>query len=691
MFRRSHTREQYSISSSPSKHKAKNQRKARTLINRMHKRWQPCVRCALWALLAACIICFCCITFVRPTGWYRDDTGGHFGVVWEALQLELPSQANENASKPIMAGMVGTQVLLQWGTTLTTALSVIALKSIQQQSPAPRPSPAWHRLTLQARRLGCTPLPPARLWRWLCGSMNLLDAVIVLLWISLQLTWAHITGPLKQLGCCSGWRNDQLIQHRRLLSAFGWAASTDLLLLFYPVPRNTFLHWLFNTDFPGLVKYHRWLGNGLMVMVTIHATLYYSYWLATSQWLEQTFHWNHQGVNRLAGSLAWLSGLALTLTATQYVRRRWYSVFYITHILGFFTLMTFAFIHYQSMWAYTLPGFVLYLMDVSFRIAQQMHRAPVSPDSKVSQDGTLATLSLPWHHAAELVPSQILWINIPSLSQLHWHPVSIAHVDLDDPQNPASDGSVTVHFKAYGAWTKGLIGKLSKGNLPLVKASGPFGCPQGPKWAAHQVLVIFAGGIGITPMLGMLRHMAAHARANKADPRTAVGIPDKVYLIWSSRSHSELQLLDQDLLDLARQDEAWLSIQLHCTSNQTLLFSSAQTLAAEPSPARVDEGAGLLTEQLSSSEPSHPPEPTPPGYPTASGHGKNGCLLSCQLADASQKRPLVSYGFGNLHWAAAHVASMAGAFCAGIAVYSFRAANDEIPGWSDFCCFGPLV
>ena len=42
----------------------------------------------------------------------------------------------------------------------------------------------------------------------------------------------------------------------RTAQAIGWAASTDLLLLFYPVPRNTFLHWLFNTDFPGLVKYH---------------------------------------------------------------------------------------------------------------------------------------------------------------------------------------------------------------------------------------------------------------------------------------------------------------------------------------------------------------------------------------------------------------------------------------------------
>lgn len=44
---------------------------------------------------------------------------------------------------------------------------------------------------------------------------------------------------------------------------------------------------------------------------------------------------------------------------------------------------------------------------------------------------------------------------------------------------------------------QGLIGKLSMGDLPIVKASGPFGCPHGPKWAAHRVLVIFAGGIGV--------------------------------------------------------------------------------------------------------------------------------------------------------------------------------------------------
>lgn len=110
MFRRSHAREHYDVSSSPSKYKVtKARKKAIGLIDSMHVRWQPCARCVLWALLAACVICFWSIIFVRPTGWYRDDTGGHFRAVWEAL--ELPSRSGaENAGTPIMAGMVSTQV-----------------------------------------------------------------------------------------------------------------------------------------------------------------------------------------------------------------------------------------------------------------------------------------------------------------------------------------------------------------------------------------------------------------------------------------------------------------------------------------------------------------------------------------------------------------------------------------------------
>lgn len=83
-----------------------------------------------------------------------------------------------------------------------------------------------------------------------------------------------------------------------------------------------------------------------------------------------------------------------------------------------------------------------------------MHTTPAHPSSQASDDGTLATLTFRWSHVAEVLPSQIMWVNVPSVSVLHWHPVSVAHVQLDDTTEPNSAGTVTVHFKAYGAWTK---------------------------------------------------------------------------------------------------------------------------------------------------------------------------------------------------------------------------------------------
>ena len=99
-------------------------------------------------------------------------------------------------------------------------------------------------------------------------------------------------------------------------------------------------------------------------------------------------------------------------------------------------------------------GFALYLLDATFRIAQRMHVTPADGSSKSSEDGALATLSFRWSHVADLLPSQIMWINVPSISILHWHPVSVAHVQLDDSTSPQGTGTVTVHYKAYGAWTK---------------------------------------------------------------------------------------------------------------------------------------------------------------------------------------------------------------------------------------------
>ncbi|DBA82863.1 TPA: hypothetical protein ACH3X1_006657 [Trebouxia sp. C0004] len=347
-----------------------------------------------------------------------------------------------------------------------------------------------------------------------------------------------------------------------------------------------------------------------------------------------------------------------------------HGVFYSCHILGFIGFMMFAFMHYQGMWYYTFPGFALYLLDATFRIAQRMHVTPAESASEASEDGTLATLTFRWSHVASVLPSQIMWVNIPSISILHWRPVSVAHVQLDDISDPDSTGTVTVHYKAYGAWTKALVKELQSGRLPLVRATGPFGCSGGHKWGGHQVMVIFAGGIGITPMLGMLRHMAAHARARKTDPSHDMELPSKVYLVWSARSRVELALLDQELIDIAREDKAWLDIKLHCTSRGTVTSGSDIAKTFNPVPHLP----GASDSKLSG--------------PRAVTTKPDAVNLSDVTYDRSNARAsasaffvrpvgLMSYHFGNLQWAIAHVASLFGAYFAGVLIYAFSAENSN--------------
>ena len=62
------------------------------------------------------------------------------------------------------------------------------------------------------------------------------------------------------------------------------------------------------------------------------------------------------GTNMLAGTISWLGGCALWATSVEYVRRRFFELFYKTHILGLVTFFMFGFMHHVSLWAYTMPG-----------------------------------------------------------------------------------------------------------------------------------------------------------------------------------------------------------------------------------------------------------------------------------------------------------------------------------------------
>ena len=95
-------------------------------------------------------------------------------------------------------------------------------------------------------------------------------------------------------------------------------------------------------------------------------------------------------------------------------------------------------------------------------------------------------------------------------------------------------------------------------------------------------------------------------------------------------------------LDCCRQDEAWLSIQLHCTSKHTAVTSSAEALTPDTrAPLLDDPGAGLLAGALSSPDPSNLRARALPGslgHPKVLEFGRDRQLPSNQLRHAAQQR-----------------------------------------------------
>lgn len=71
-----------------------------------HPAFILCVRSLLWTLVVTSFLCFFWVLFVRPTTWYGNDTGGHFGKMWEALEVPLHALESQvkNVDAPVISG-----------------------------------------------------------------------------------------------------------------------------------------------------------------------------------------------------------------------------------------------------------------------------------------------------------------------------------------------------------------------------------------------------------------------------------------------------------------------------------------------------------------------------------------------------------------------------------------------------------
>lgn len=316
---------------------------------------------------------------------------------------------------------------------------------------------------------------------------------------------------------------------------FGSLSEACLALLLLPVLREMALFNIFGVQFEASVRYHVWIGNGLMIFSTLHSTIIMSVWGAKNSLWFQITRWQRTGRVYLAGAIALVTLLIIWLSSLPPIRRKKFQLFYITHhlyiVFIFFFLMHAGTGHFYLVFA----GVLLFALDKILRIIQSRQSTSVLSARILACKAI--ELTVPKHPSMQYTPTSTIFLKIPSISRLQWHPFSITSSSNMD------NDRLSIMIKCEGPWTNSLYKKIqsiqdtgSKDKKSLLAAiEGPYG-PATFDYQRYDCLLLVAGGSGITPFLSILQDVASRNRNTNT-------YPTKIQLIYSVKKSVDLSML----------------------------------------------------------------------------------------------------------------------------------------------------
>mmetsp|Transcript_20346 Transcript_20346/g.40351 ORF Transcript_20346/g.40351 Transcript_20346/m.40351 type:complete len:969 (-) Transcript_20346:201-3107(-) len=304
-----------------------------------------------------------------------------------------------------------------------------------------------------------------------------------------------------------------------------------------PVVRNSVWCVAFGLNRNSLIRVHQWTGNVFLLLVLAHGVLMA---VATSRVKKNpltAFPSNFTvGLVLAATCLAFVS---MGLLARDCVRRAAYEVFLVAHLVTFGIFIIAVLWHADGAWKFLGGGAVLWVADALIRFARATSLVEVCDASLVARGDVLKISYLTEAggnicakpSARHLEPllhgmAQHVFINVPELSKVEWHPFSIS--------SAAEDDFTTHHIKNQGPET--FTGRLhalmikakDEGRLDKIRLNidGPYGRPL--EYRRYEKIIFVAGGIGITNIHSSFKTLYLLAKAGLL-PVT------RVHLIWVAK------------------------------------------------------------------------------------------------------------------------------------------------------------
>ena len=324
---------------------------------------------------------------------------------------------------------------------------------------------------------------------------------------------------------------------------FGHLTAINLTLTVLPVTRRSVWHFAFGLSFERAIKWHRFVARMAVLSMLIHALI-----LIDFNGIQVLFHTSPlpHGIAAIFGTLTGACMLLMALSAFEPIRRRVFELFWYVHIPLFLSTIVFAALHSEYARYYLIAPVGLYLIDWLLRFSNTARSVTVV-ESAALADGSDSWRVGRLTVSANMTPKagQYVFLNLPAVSLLQWHPFSVSSVP--EPAAGGQGSTFSVHMLDMGKSTFtnaacNLIASSAYANQPIqVRLDGPFGNLSIPH-TDYPTLVFVAGGIGFTPIASLLGEVLASERQSR------------IFVVWSCRHSGYFHSLFPELLSQLQRD-----------------------------------------------------------------------------------------------------------------------------------------
>lgn len=274
------------------------------------------------------------------------------------------------------------------------------------------------------------------------------------------------------------------------VSVTGKVARYALIAAFVLAQRNSLVTLLVGMPVDRILFYHKLSGKLAGAIGLLHTLAFF---------VDPTFRRIHQadrfggawtGQVNTAGSVMMLMVVGIVISSLPSVRVRFFEIFYYLHLTFATGLVAGAFFHTGKL--VPILALVTWGVDLFIRKAlMAWTRYPKQATIKILSS-TVIEVSFPKTSSFAYNPGQYIYLSIPEISWLQWHPFSIS----SSPSQP----TVKLHIRRVGNWTSALYQLATKKSEVEMLLEGPYGSLSvdimGDR-KYHSIMLI-SGGIGST-------------------------------------------------------------------------------------------------------------------------------------------------------------------------------------------------